>query len=86
MNTQKTACSADRLEPLRREVKKLLIDRGLDKHGSGKEVLAIARARLGREINENTYYMAMSGNRNGKVAEEILTAIRTAMCLEKAAA
>ncbi len=75
----------DPLEALRKEVKKLFVDLGLDKRGSAPDILSLIERQLKRPVNIQSYYMAISGLRTGRASEEILTALRTALLSECAA-
>jgi|GEM_PF-3609228 len=64
------------VETLRKEIKKQMVDLGLDRPGSYAVILPYISARIGRPILLQGLSMAMTGYRNGNSSAEILTALR----------
>jgi hypothetical protein len=58
---------------LRKNIKKRLIDLDLDR--SYKPILPVLSEKVGKKISNNTLSMALSGFRQGKTYQEILTAL-----------
>lgn len=64
------------LDAFRKEIKKRMIDLGLDRWRSYKVVLPHISARLGRPVNYNSLVMTMTGYRNGESSVEILKTLQ----------
>jgi len=61
---------------LRKEIKKMLIDAGLDGRGQRKKLASMLHHHLGQAISTNTLCMAMTGHRTGPAYHTLLESIR----------
>ncbi|MCX5818421.1 MAG: hypothetical protein NT047_00685 [Deltaproteobacteria bacterium] len=61
---------------LRKNIKKTLIDLGLDRAGSYAVLLPHVEGELGRAIGIKSFSMAMSGYRSSAAYQEILAALQ----------